>query len=126
MPEEQMLNIAWAAGVYDYGGYVKAKNRTLYMRANFPIDRARADRFRDIIGEGRVYGPYRWRKGLRWQYELTGRAKVSRAIGLLRPYLTHPTQYDDLLQPRGSSGRDASSYSYEEAGQSVLLGWASP
>ena len=25
-------NLAWAAGVFDYGGYIKEKNRTLYLR----------------------------------------------------------------------------------------------
>jgi hypothetical protein len=124
MPE--VYEIAWAAGVFDHGGYIKEKNRTLYMRVQFPIDRARAYRFRDIIRSGKVYGPYRSQIGLLWRYELTGRGAVSQAVGLLRPYLTHPTRYDELLLRRGSGNRGASSHLNEEASGSFISQWALP
>ena len=113
IPEVQITDIAWAAGVFDYGGYVKDKNRTLYLRVSFPFAEAKARRFKETLGVGKVYGPYkRGRRWLEWQYELTGRANVSGVIAMLYPYMTRPCRYERLLDPTGSSLREASSYLY--------------
>lgn len=96
MPEVQ-ADLAWAAGVLDYGGYVKEKNRTLYLRVKFPYDRGQGMRFKEVISAGKLYGPYRLERGLIWRYELTGRANISRVIGRLRSYLTQPSRFDGLV-----------------------------
>jgi hypothetical protein len=93
MPDVAELNMAWAAGVLDYGGHVIAKNRTLYLRVKFPYEYPRAMRFKEVIGVGTLYGPYRLGMGRLWRYELTGRANVSRLIVRLRSYLTQPSRF---------------------------------
>ena len=120
MPEIIDTIIAWAAGVFDHGGYVTQKNRTLYLRVSFPFDRAKAIRFRETVGLGKVYGPYRRGKKLEWQYELTGRANVSKVLVMLYPYLTRPCRYEGLLDSRGSSFREASSYLLKEEAELAL------
>jgi hypothetical protein len=114
MTEVAAFNTAWAAGVFDHGGYVKGKNRTLYLRVPFPFDGPKAMRFRETLGIGKVYGPYRRGRRLEWQYELTGRAHVFKVLVMLYPYLTRPCRYEGLLDSTGSSVREASSYLYKE------------
>lgn len=122
MPEVAGTDLAWAAGVFDHGGYIKPKNRTLYLRVGFPMDRIRAFRFQEIIGAGKIYGPYRrrGRAGHEWQYELTGRDNVRRVLGVLRPYLARPCRYDGLLDTGGGSPLGETSSSLLEEAQSLL------
>lgn len=110
MDDVHVTDLAWAAGVFDHGGYVIAKNRTLYLRVRFPFDRVQAMRFSRILGVGKLYGPYRRSNALVYQYELTGRGKVGKVIEMLRPYLTFSDRFERLLEPIGSSEREASSY----------------
>ena len=120
MTEVAAFNTAWAAGVFDHGGYVREKNRTLYLRVSFPFDGAKAMRFRDTLGVGKVYGPYRRGRRLEWQYELTGRANVFKVLVMLYPYLTRPCRYDGLLDRTGSSVREASSFLLTEEAELAL------
>lgn len=116
MPVEQ-TNVAWAAGIFDYGAYVKERNRTLYLRIWFAfVDDPKAARFRRIMTAGKIYGPYRRGGRLQWQYELTGRARVCRAIGMLRPYLTNPSGFDRLF-PMGEAPLEMASSSLIEEAQ---------
>mgnify|MGYP001558006810 CR=1 FL=1 len=116
MPEVELCDVAWAAGVFDQGGYVRERNRTLYLRMWFPLVKAKAERFKRIVGVGKVYGPYRRGRLFAWQYELTGRAKVSSTIGMLHPYLTRPCRYEGLIDARGGSQLgETSSFLIEEA-----------
>ena len=90
MTEVAACNTAWAAGVFEQGGYVKEKNRTLYLRVTFTFERAKILCFREILGVGKVYGPYRRGRRLDWQYELTGRTNVFKVLVMLYPYLIRP------------------------------------
>ncbi len=119
MSEELTTDLAWAAGVFDHGGYIKQKNRTLYLRVTFLFEGLKAARFQAVLGIGKLYGPYKRGGGrtLQWVYELTGREKVARVLARLYPYLTKPCRYQGLLDQGGSSIKEASSYLYkEEAG----------
>lgn len=120
MLDEQHIAIAWAAGVFDHGGYVREKNRTLFLRVSFPFDRVKAMRFREILGVGKIYGPYKRGKRLEWQYELTGRAKVVKTLATLYLYLTRPCRYEGLLGSTGSSLKEASSYLPKEEAELAL------
>ena len=106
---ESDINTAWAAGVLDYGGYFKEKNRTIYLRVRFPYERARAMRFVEVIGVGKLYGPYKLGRGRLWRYELTGRAKVSRVIARLHSHLTQPSRFNRLVLEEAQSRETSAS-----------------
>ena len=123
---------AWAAGFFDGEGYICARrgerrksdpSRITYTQIILDIaqkDRRVLDRFAQIMGVGRVYGPYR--NGLAggnatrcaFRYMLTKSSHVQDVVAKMRPWLSPVKikQCDEainfwLKMPRLKSGRKA-------------------
>ena len=131
MPE--VYEIAWAAGVFDHGASIKERNRTVYLRINFPFSRDQAVRLQFILGLGKVYMRRFRNRPQQPQYELTGRRNVAQVMAVLYPYLTRPCGYERFLNPeRGSSTAASSSVqeargsSSDQEARSFLREWALP
>jgi len=98
--------LAWAAGVFDHGGYIRPTSRTLRLRVPFPFWEVKARRFASALGIGRICPPYKTKgkpKGMvTWTYELTGSANIKGVVEMLRLYLTDPSYFDTLLATKGA------------------------
>jgi hypothetical protein len=82
--------LAWAAGFADgeawFGIAHRGKGRYWRLAINIgQKHRGPLDRFRDAVGAGGVYGPYRKSPGF-WHYAVTG-DQARKVIALLTPYL---------------------------------------
>lgn len=66
--------LAWAAGLFDGEGHVGSRTEGRGRHAHVALidisqnDRRVLDRFRDAVGHGKVYGPYRQREGRNPQF----------------------------------------------------------
>ena len=89
-------NLAWCACLIDGEGHIRTDPRdagaTLLPRIDITqADRRVLDRFRRIIGMGRIYGPYHYANRVghkpRFQYYLAGYQQVQAAIAMIWTWL---------------------------------------
>ena len=88
--------LAWAAGFFDGEGHVGAvRPAKKFQRIDFAqiaitqIDRYVLDRFRDAVGVGKVYGPYRQqgRSQPQYRYIVQHYPKTQAVCAMLWPWL---------------------------------------
>lgn len=100
MSEPSIIELAWAAGFYDGEGctYVKVTSNGTKR----PIvrvcqrDPQVLQRFVDVVGEGKVLGPYKDKHGQRWVVQVGG-PRATRVIAQLWPYLS-PVKRQQALE----------------------------
>ena len=88
--EANREDIAWAAGLFEGEGHVRLmKGYPVAAITSIHIDLL--ERFRDIIGFGKVYGPYgpyRARQNVFWRYDAHGHEYVQALVAKLWHELT--------------------------------------
>jgi len=88
---------AWAAGFFDAEGTVRLEGHPQRPAVTMSLPQASAagvppvlERFRDIVGAGRITGPRivpsPWSKLPQYRWELRQFAQIERVVALLRPY----------------------------------------
>lgn len=85
-------DVAWAAGLFEGEGCVFAKPDKGRLRIVASLDSCDfdvLDRFAEVIGVGRVYGPYEHAKGTKpyWKWKTTGPGNVEHVRDLLHRQL---------------------------------------
>lgn len=67
-------NLAWAAGLFEGEGCITRRHKTQTNLVMTMTDEDVVRRFHEVIGHGRVYGPYKTKTGvkLQWRWACTG------------------------------------------------------
>jgi hypothetical protein len=89
--------LAWAAGLFEGEGCVAAYHHSKNARAVrawlSSTDEDVIHRFHEIVGVGRLSGPYHQngfdRQGLRWRWQVSRKPDVTEFLDGVYPYLGH-------------------------------------
>jgi hypothetical protein len=89
---DRIRDTAWAAGLFEGEGCVYAKPDKGRVRIAVSLDSCDEDvlrRFADVVGVGRVYGPYNHSRGTKpyWKWKATGPENVRQVYRLVGPEL---------------------------------------
>lgn len=86
-------NLAWAAGFFDAEGCFSSTPRTGVSASITQTDRELLDRFRQAVGIGKIYGPYktpqpdRYRRKPHYFYKAQGRERVQGLLAMMWTWL---------------------------------------
>lgn len=81
---------AWAAGLFEGEGNTQYSKRAGYSATLAMTDEPVVRRFGEVMGFGKVYGPYRPRNPKHseyWAWKVTNRAGVAQLLERLGPWL---------------------------------------
>lgn len=85
------LNLAWAAGLFDGEGCTKVDRRWGTPSVTLSQSGERVPevlvRFRDAVGRGSIYGPYKTKKRPMWIWQCAKRADREFVMKQLWPWL---------------------------------------
>jgi len=92
MPAVSKAQAAWCAGIFEGEGsfsYHSGKFGRRVMARMTMSDKDVVNRFAELVGVGKVYGPFRWKIGTKdmWTWQVTSFENVQHVIAILWRWL---------------------------------------